>query len=269
MKITDLDKLKPKDLIVFDLDGTLAPSKSVMDEEMGSLIKQLLSVKKVAVIGGGKFALFEHQFLNELKIPETLLKNLYLFPTTATTFLRYSNGWKKVYSHDLTKAEIDQILAAFEAVFEEIRYQHPAKTYGTVIENRGTQVTWSALGQDIVAVLGKKGVEIKNKWRDENTPLKLKIARALQKRLPNLEVLAAGHTSIDITKKGIDKSYGLQQIEKYLKVKITRMLFLGDAIFPGGNDYAITKTPIDYVSVKNPEETKKVIRHILETPKSN
>ena len=269
MNITNLNKLKPKKLIVFDLDGTLAPSKSVMDTEMGNLMKDLLAVKKVAVIGGGKFALFEHQFLNELKVPEDLLKNLYLFPTTATTFLRYKNGWKKVYSHDLSKTQIDQIYSAFKSVFEEIGYVHPTKTYGNVIENRQTQVTWSALGQDIVAVLGKKGVEIKNKWRDEHTPLKLQIARALQKRLPNLEVLAAGHTSIDITKKGIDKSYGLLQIEKYLKIKIADMLFLGDAIFKGGNDYAITKTSVDYCKVHDPEDTKKIIRHVLETTKPN
>jgi hypothetical protein len=264
MKITDYKQIKNKDLVVFDLDGTLAPSKSVMDQEMAKLIKELLTVKKVAVIGGGKLELFKHQFLNELKVPESLLKNLYLFPTTATTFLRYQNGWEKVYSHDLTKEQIERIRSAFKEVFAEIKYKKPEKTYGKVIENRGTQVTWSALGQDIVATLGsKKGIEIKNKWRDENMPLKLKISKALQKRLPDLEVLAAGHTSIDITKKGIDKSYGLKQIEKYLKIKIGKMLFLGDAIFPGGNDYAITKTPIDYVYVKDPEDTKKVIKQVL------
>lgn len=265
MKIINIKNIKNKDLIVFDLDGTLAPSKSTMDAEMGILIEKLLRAKKVAVIGGGKLELFKHQFLNELKVPKKLLANLYLFPTTATTFLRWNNGWKKVYSHDLSRTEIAQIMAAFKDVFEEISYEKPEKTYGRVIENRGTQVTWSALGQDIVATLGKKGVDIKNKWRNENMPLKLKIARALQKRLPTLEVLAAGHTSIDITKKGIDKSYGLAQIEKYLKVKMAKMLFVGDAIFPGGNDYAITKTPVDYVHVKGPEETKKIIKHVLGT----
>jgi len=263
MKITDYKHIKNKDLVVFDLDGTLTPSKSIMDTEMSELVRELISKKKVAVIGGGKLELFKHQFLNELKAPTNLLANLYLFPTTATTFLRYNKGWKRVYSHTLTKAEIASIRSAFKHVFAEIGYVKPKITYGKVIENRGTQVTWSALGQDLVKVLGPKGIDIKNKWRDEHMPLKLTIARGLQKRLPNLEVLAAGHTSIDITKKGIDKSYGLKQIEKYLKIKIGKMLFIGDAIFPGGNDYAITKTAVDYVQVKSPEDTKKVIRHVL------
>lgn len=264
MKITELKKIKNKDLIVFDLDGTLTPSKSKVDFQMGKLLKDLLKVKKVAVIGGGKLELFQHQFLDYLKVPEKLLGNLFLFPTTATTFLRRENNtWKKVYAHNLTKEEIEKIMSVFKLVFNKINYEKPQKTYGKTIENRGTQVTWSALGQDVVETLGKEGIVLKNNWRNKNTPLKLKIAKLLQEQLPDLEVHAAGHTSIDITKKGIDKAYGLKQIENYLKVRIKNMLFVGDAIFPGGNDYAVVKTPVDYVEVKGPEDTKKIIRHIL------
>ena len=139
----------------------------------------------------------------------------------------------------------------------------PEKTYGEIIENRGSQITWSALGQDVVKILGDKGVELKNKWREENTPLKLKIAKMLQEELSNLEIHAAGYTSIDITKPGIDKAYGLHQIEEHLGIKIENMLFVGDAIFEGGNDYAITKTPVNYVQVKDPQETKAVIKAVL------
>ena len=263
MDITSQKSIKNKDLIVFDLDGTLAPTKSTIDQEMGKLIEKLLTVKKVAVIGGGKLELFQHQFLNELKIPENLLTNLSLFPVTATTFFRYDNGWEKVYEHDLSKDEIARIMSAFEKVFKEISYQKPQKTYGQVIENRGTQVTWSALGQDVVKALGDEGVELKTKWKEENTPLKLKIASHLEKHLPDLAVHSAGYTSIDITKKGIDKAYVLYQMEKFLKVKIKNMLFIGDAIFPGGNDYAVTKTSIDYCKVEGPEDTKTIIRQIL------
>ncbi len=263
MKIANLKNLKPKSLIVFDLDGTLAPTKAQMDSEMAGLIKQLLSVKKVALIGGGKLQLFQHQFLSQLKVPKELLKNLSLFPTTGTTFLRYQSGWKKVYAHNLTKAEVKQITEAVKRVLEEIKYKPAAKTYGKILENRGSQVSWSALGQDVVKVLGEKGIDLKNKWREENTPLKLKIAKHLRKYLPNLEVHAAGHTTIDVTKKGIDKGYGLRQMEKYLKVKIKDMLFVGDAIFPGGNDYAVVRTGVDYFPVKDPEDTKKIIREVL------
>jgi len=264
MKITNPQKIQNKKLIVFDLDGTLAKTKAPMDSEMSKLMTNLLEKKQVAVIGGGKYSLFQGQLLKQLKASKDLLKHLYLFPTTATSFYRYNNGWKNVYYHELSKDEKSRIFKAFQAAFEKLNYKHPKKIYGEVIEDRGTQVTFSALGQDIVSVLGKeKGVKMKEQWLKDNKPLKMKITKLVAQRIPDLEVHAAGFTSIDVTKKGIDKAYGLKQIQKYLKIKIKNMLFIGDAIFPGGNDYAIVRTGVDYVPVEGPEQAKKIIREIL------
>ena len=263
MEITNLKNLKNKALIVFDLDGTLAPTKSTIDSQMAKLLEDLLRLKPVAVIGGGKMDLFQEQLLDNLQIPQELLKKLFLFPTTATTFYKYENGWKRVYEHNLSHDEVERTMSAFRQVLEKIKYRNPAKTYGKTLENRGTQVTWSALGQDVVKELGSEGVMLKNKWKDENTPLKLKIAKLVQHLLPDLTVHSAGYTSIDVTKKGIDKAFGLKQMQKYLKIEIQDMFFVGDAIFPGGNDYAITKTPVDYIAVKDPKDTKEVIHRIL------
>ena len=106
-----------------------------------------------------------------------------------------------------------------------MKYHPPRKTYGKIIENRGSQVSFSVFGQDIVARLGKKGLALKEKWRRENTPIKLKMAGLLSKKLPMLEVHAAGFTTIDITRSGVDKAYGVRQIEKYLHIPVGRMLF--------------------------------------------
>ncbi len=265
MHITDLSTLGPKKLVVFDLDGTLALTKAPMDAEMADLMKQLLAKKHVAVIGGGKYELFQEQLLAPLAdAPEALLKNLSLFPTTSTRYYRYENGgWQKVYAHELSQEERKRITKTFEQAFIDVGYQHPEKTYGPVIEDRGTQVTWSALGQNVVAELGPKGVELKEEWKKNFTPVKMQVAERMAALLPDLEVRAAGHTSVDVTKKGIDKAYGLAQIEKYLGVPVADMLFVGDAIFPGGNDYAVTKTAVDYVPVATPEDTKAVIRFLL------
>jgi len=263
MKITNLNKLKPKQLIVFDLDGTLVRTKSNMDKQMSQLVGRLLEQKQVAVIGGGKYALFQSLFLRQLKVPKELLKNLFLFPTTSTSFYRYHKGWKLIYYHPLPKNKRDKIIKTFEKVFKEIGYHHPKKTYGRIIEDRGTQVTFSVFGQDVVKALGEKGILLKERWKKDHTPIKLKIAKLMAKYLPDLEVRSAGYTSVDITKKGIDKAFGLKQIERHLKVKIKDMLFVGDAIYPGGNDYAVVKTGVDYIPVESPKQTKKIIRHLL------
>jgi HAD superfamily hydrolase (TIGR01484 family) len=263
MKITNLAKLKPKKLIAFDMDGTITASKSPLDPEMASLLIQLLSRYKVAVVSGAKYEIFKQQIVGYLKAPKKILENLFLFPTTATSFYRYNGGWKNVYSLTLSSKEKNKVRKAFDTVFKEVGYKHPKKVYGTVIEDRGSQITFSALGQDVVATLGKRGLKMKEAWRQKYTPLKLEIAKRMAKYLPELEVRAAAFTSIDITKKGIDKAYSLEQMEKYLRVKVVDILFIGDAIFPGGNDYAVVKTKVDYVPVSGIEETKKIIRGLL------
>ncbi len=109
MAVKNFKNLKPKDLIVFDVDGTLAPTKSEMDADMVELFKHLLRVKKVAVISGAKYEIMKMQLANSLKASPDLLRNLFLFPTTATTFLRYNHGWKKVYALTLSPAKVKKL----------------------------------------------------------------------------------------------------------------------------------------------------------------
>jgi phosphomannomutase len=264
MKITNLKDLKPKKLIVFDLDGTLAESKTSIDSEMIELVRQLLEKKKMAVIGGGKYEIFKWQFVSHLKFKKELLKNLNLFPTSGNSYYRYNSGWKKVYAHNLSAAEKKEIRSVFERIYKEIGYKAPKKVYGEVLEDRKSQLSWSPLGQDIVTVLGKRGLKMKEEWKRKNDPVRLRIAKLAAKYLPNLEVRVGGITTIDVTKKGIDKAYGVRQMEKYLKIKIKDMLYVGDAIYPGGNDYAAVKTGIDYIKIDTPEDTKKIIKYVIE-----
>lgn len=263
MKITNFKNLNKKKLIVFDLDDTLAQSKTPMDAEMADLVRQLLEKKKMSVIGGGKYEIFKWQFVSQLKFSKTLLKNLFLFPTSGNAFYKYDSGWKNVYSHNLSTAEKKEIRNVFERVYKEIGYKHPKKVYGDILEDRKSQMSFSPLGQDIVTVLGAKGLKMKEDWRTKYDHIRVKIAQLVGKYLPNLEVRIGGITTIDVTMKGIDKAYGVMQMQKHLKIKVKDMLFIGDSIFPGGNDYAVLKTGIDYIKVKGSEDTKKIIREIV------
>src|SRR3989344_4336733 len=171
-----------KKLIAFDLDGTLTESKSGIDEEMIGLLKKLLEVKQVAVIGGGKYEIFMDQFVSRLNMSEKLLGRLYLFPASGTSFYKYKNGlWTQVYAHELSSEEKKKVFMAFEKTFQELGYKHPDKTFGELIEDRGTQITFTALGQEAP-------LNLKEKWKKEHTADKLAIARVLQQKLPDLEV---------------------------------------------------------------------------------
>ncbi len=252
------NSLHAKKLVVFDIDGTLTPSKAPADREMIALLLRLLDRMAVAVIGGGKYGLFQEQFVRQLPKRDGRLERLFLFPTSSTAFYRFERGhWRCVYEHVLSSREKKRILAAFARVFKKVNYVHPKKTYGPPpIEDRDTQITFSALGQ-------KAPIPLKEAWNEKNDPLRKRLAQLLQKELSGFKVRMGGLTSIDVTKKGIDKAYGIRQIEKQLHIPKKDMLFVGDAIFPGGNDYAVVRTGVDYVKVKNPEDTKKLIRFLL------
>ncbi|MBI2515108.1 HAD-IIB family hydrolase [Candidatus Wolfebacteria bacterium] len=252
---------KSKQLIVFDLDGTLTKSKMATGRQTAALLYKLLQKKFVAVIGGGKYGQFKKQLLAKLKIPKPLLANLFLFPANAASFYRYNKGWQEVYKKELSLYAKQKIREAFRQALRDIRYvphvphlAHP-KTYGPVLEDRGTEITFSALGQQ--APLARK-----EEW-DRRHEMRFKLMRILRKYLPEFEIRSGGHTSIDVTKKGIDKAYGVRQISKTLKMPIKKMLFVGDALYPGGNDYAAKKTGIECLQVSGPKETNRIIKFLI------
>ena len=246
---TDINKAK---LIVFDLDGTLTESKMHMDSEMASLLGRLLSKRLVAVISGGGFGRFEEQFLGQTDYPPEQFSRLLLFPTNATRFYRYDGGWKEIYADMLTPAERQKIKDAFERAFRDVGYQHPPKLYGEVVEDRGTQITFSALGQ-------KAPLEAKKEWRGSLHDRRREIAAALEKYLPEFQIQIPGYTSIDVTRKGVNKAYGVHQMEKLLGMSVADMIFVGDALYEGGNDYPVKETGVDSIAVSGPEKTKQLI----------
>ena len=242
-----------KKLIVFDLDGTLAPSKSSLAPETAALLHDLLGIIKVAVISGGAWAQFEKQLLTDL--PQgSLLTNLSLLPTCGTKFFEYKGKWMELYSEDLTAEQKKKIIDSMDKAAEEAGYR-AKKVWGEVIEDRGSQVTYSALGQQ--APLAEK-----EKW-DADFSKRKKITAILEKLIPEFSIRMGGATSIDVTKPGIDKAYGIGKLRDTLYLSLKEMVFIGDALFPGGNDYPAEKAGVVSVPVKGPDDTNLVIRTIL------
>ncbi len=250
-----------KKIIIFDLDGTLTKSKSDLDQEMASLICKLLRLKYVAVTSGCSLQQFESQFLGGLPKSANLC-NLLLFPTCSASGYYYDRKrrrFSQAYTNLLSARDVKKILRSFTRVFAEIGYSHPAKTYGSVFENRGSQVTFSALGQ-------KAPLRLKRKW-DPNQRKRLRIRRLLKTQLNNFEISIGGTTSIDVTRKGVNKTLCVKKLRERLGVKQKDMLFVGDALFRGGNDYIMKSTGIRCISVSGPKETKELIRMIIQNVK--
>ena len=242
-----------KKLIVFDLDGTIAESKSSLDAEMSTLLSALLGIVRVAVISGGNWPQFEKQVLSKLPGDECL-KNLSILPTSGTKFYQYKSGWEELYSEDFTAEEKEKIIRSLKKAIDLSGFK-AERVWGEPIEDRGSQITFSALGQ-------QAPLEEKKRW-DPDFAKRRKIKAILDPLIPEFSVRLGGTTSVDVTKPGIDKAYAIGKLREILGITINEMLFMGDALFAGGNDYPVRETGVVCIQVRDPDETKRVIEAII------
>jgi phosphomannomutase len=242
-----------KSMIVFDLDGTLATSKQAIDAEMAQLFIELLAVTSVAVISGGDWPQFERQLLDRLPSGENYAK-LTLLPTSGTKFYRFDGGWKQIYADTFSQSERERVMDALTSAAAQASFADET-IWGEQIEDRGSQITFSGLGQDAHP-------DAKARW-DPDVQKRNRLKTLLDERLPDFAVRIGGSTSVDITKPGIDKAYGIGKLSTIINVSLSEMLFIGDALFPGGNDAPVRDAGVATIAVDDIADTKLVIETIL------
>lgn len=246
-----------KKVIVSDLDGTLAPSKSPISKDMAEVICHVLSKHKFAIVSGGAFPQFDKQFLSQLSCPPDCLKNLSLFPTNGSSCYVYNTkkkSWQELYEEKLSLQDRKKIITSLNDAIRESKLDLSG-SYGDLIEDRGTQVTFSGRGQNAP-------INVKQTWDPDQTK-RMKIVDLLRKKIPEFEIRLGGTTSIDITRKGLDKAYAIEKIKELLKVKDDDIYYLGDALYKGGNDEAIKKTGIDFIQEEGPSETLELLSRYM------
>lgn len=244
-------------MIVFDVDGTLSESRSPMDAAMAVLFIELLNVKKVAIITGGAFADINKQILSQVNLTESQKSNLTLLPTNGGALWIYKGGWEEISSNKLTAEEKNIIVTTLKEVLDDgDDVCLPGDDcQGKKIQDRESQITYSARGD-------MASIETKVAW--DPSFLKRSILEGeLQKRLPQFEVKIGGKTSIDITPKGMDKAYGMRILLTNFNLKNEDILFIGDAVYEGGNDFPVWQMGIDTVKVAGPEKTREIIKSLL------
>lgn len=245
-----------KSMIAFDLDDTLAVTKSPISAKMAGQLVQLLDRYEVCVISGGKLGQFQTQVIGKLTASPEQLARLHLMPTSGTQYYRFAkNEWNTVYAEDLPQADKDRISTIAKQSAEEAGLW-PAEPYGPVIEDRKTQISMSLLGQNAPA-------EKKYEWAKQNTEKREALRKVIAERLPDFEVRAGGTTTIDITRKGIDKAYGMAKLMEHTGLTKKDILFVGDKMEPGGNDYPVKAFGIDSIAVRHAEDTEILLEGII------
>lgn len=245
---------KQYDIIITDADGTLADSKMPIGPEMAEVIAGVLRAGKTfAVISGGQYSQLRDQVINRL--PEgTPMDNLYVLPTSGTRMRDCDDeGFcELVFAYDFTNEEKQQIREAFDAVLSQNLVDFGPEVWGERLEDRSASFAFSALGQ-------QAPIKAKEAW-DPDREKRTILIEALQPLLPNFELKYGGSTTIDVSKQGMDKEFGINEFFRNTDLDKTKALFIGDTIYPGGNDYPATKTGIDCIKTSGPIETVEILR---------
>ena len=246
-----------KKLLAFDLDDTLAITKSPISDHMAETLSKNLEDFDICVISGGRFEQFKLQIIDRLHVEPHKLNRLHLMPTCGTQYYRYDeveDSWTQQYAENLSEEQKQRVYEVLEASARELNLW-PENPAGEIIEDRGTQITFSALGQQATP-------EDKYAW-DPDGSKKLAIRDLAAESLPDLEVRAGGTTSIDVTRIGIDKAYGMQKLIETLDISKEDILFFGDKLEEGGNDYPVKAFGIDCLDVSRWEDTVNRLETIL------
>jgi len=246
-----------KQIIAFDLDDTLSIAKSPISDRMGELLIKLLEKYDVCIISGGKIEQFKIQVVDRINLTPTAALRLHLMPTCGTQYYIYDNishDWKRQYTFALSAEQKARAIKALEDGAKELGLWEP-KPYGEIIEDRGSQITLSALGQHAPA-------DVKYKW-DPDGSKKMKLRDYVAPILYDMEVRTGGTTSIDVTLIGVDKAFGMKKLVEVMKINKDDILFIGDKMTEGGNDYPVKAMGIDSIAVERWEDTALVLEAIL------
>ena len=245
-------------ILAFDSDDTIVLSKMPVDERMAKLLAEAMRYYDICIISGTGFdsTIYPNTVRRIEQIPGIDLSRLHIMPTCGTRYYRYVNGeWALQYQEDLTSEQKERIFEAIETSAKKLDMWE-ANPAGEIIEDRLSQITYSALGQQAAP-------EAKYAWAEANVEKRRLLNEAVKTLIPEFEVRTAGTTSLDITKPGVDKAYGMKKLMEATETTMDEILFFGDKLEEGGNDFPVKAMGIDCIAVERWEDTAYALEGIV------
>ncbi len=245
-------------VFIFDVDGTLTPSRQPMTEEFQKFFSEWVKTNKFYLVTGSDIEKLQEQMCffdieaealftccgNEMWIPDPHIVNI-------SAYQEYRKEFK-----------VPETLRTY--LGEQLRFSDYPIRAGNHIEDRGTLLNFSIVGRDCTLTQRRDYNQYDNQMEERKT-----IAKYIKEQWKDLDAVIGGQISIDIYPKGKDKSQVLDVIKQHQITPADEYIFIGDRTMEGGNDYPLAKlmdTEADckYYQVKNWEETKTILEKYAE-----
>ena len=231
-----------KEIIIFDLDGTLTESKQEISKEMWEVIWNLK--QKVGIISGASFEQMQKQF------PDILVANFQTYVMPQSGNVLFFNG-EKIWENSMNwRAKRDALNHIHELYFY---YQPILSPTNEMAEDRGSQITFKFLGLNAP-------IAEKEKF-DPDTKRRTMYLQEHPFHSLFAEVRIAGTTSLDYTEKGKNKGTNIQALLDYLNIPKGKAVYFGDKLMPGGNDETVIGV-CDTIEVKGSADTLRKLKTI-------
>lgn len=249
--------LKNKKIFIFDVDGTIADSYCSVNKKDAEIICNLLVSGKIVVFATSRSReSVQEKVLNDLSCGSKYFSFVYILPAAGAAMYKWNNKeWEEVYRESMDANDIVKITEVYKRALHTIDPDIIKKVRPNIVNKKGVMLSCSAL-----PVSATK--EERRLW-DPNHKKRIQIIKEIVREFPYISANIGGSATIDITKIGINKAYGLNRFFEILKLNKKDALFVGDGIFPGGNDYCVLETGIETMKVESPEDTATKLQMFL------
>lgn len=224
---------------IFDVDGTLTPSRGIINTDFAEFFKNWQKTHKTYLVTGSDYHKTLEQLGQDIVMNSKMIFNCCGNEVRIGNLITHSSDWQPS----------QELLDALEEELENSDF--PIKT-GKHIEIRTGLVNFSVLGRNATVEDRKKYVE----W-DNETGERITIALRLERQFDDIDFMIGGETGLDIYPSGKDK----RQVLNFIK-KDGSIVFFGDKTLPGGNDYPLACVSDMVHRVSSWEDTWDILRTI-------
>tara|TARA_R100000458_G_C8209003_1_gene197104 strand:+ start:155 stop:910 length:756 start_codon:yes stop_codon:yes gene_type:complete len=218
---------------IFDVDGTLTPSRLPMTDEFKKFFKTWIQKNTFYLVTGSDLPKLQEQ-MDGMEIHAdgifTCCGNQFWEVDPAV----HPKHCDLIYDNKFEMST--KLKNALEVILMSSQYPH---RYGNHIEDRGSMINFSVVGRNCT----QEQRENFFKWDNEKGERR-KISLFIKQKFKNLDAVIGGQISIDIYPKGMDKSQILQHVQSNFELPFGtqhQYIFIGDRIKKGGNDYPLAK----------------------------